>query len=227
MNLIDHAKQEYPRECCGVMVVIKGKERYIPCRNISENSQEFIIDPLDYAAAADKGEIVKICHSHVNRSPKPSQADIAGCNKSGLPWVIVSVPSGEQVEFKPDDYGVPLIGRQFHHGVIDCYTIIRDYYAQELGIDIPDFDRSDNWWHGEDNLYLDGYAKAGFERVDDLQKHDVILMQLASNKPNHGAVYIGNNQIIQHQMNRLSSRDVYGGWYQKITTHYLRHEAFR
>ena len=58
--------------------------------------------------------------------------------------------------------------------------LFRDYYDQVLGEKLPDFKRADNWWQGGENLYLDGYRKAGFEKVDDLQEHDVILMRVAS-----------------------------------------------
>lgn len=222
-----HALAEYPRECCGLIVVVRGKERYIPCRNIADSNNEFVINPEDYAEAEEKGEILKIVHSHCNVSPKPSEADLIGCEQSGLPWLIISVPSLLTQEIKPRGYKTPLMGRQFLHGVLDCYTFIRDYYDQVLGVKLPDFKRADNWWQGGENLYLDGYRKAGFERVDDLQEHDVILMRVASPVPNHGAVYVGDNKIQHHQVDRLSSCDVYGGLYRKITVMTLRHECRR
>lgn len=230
MSILDkikaHATECYPRESCGVIIVRKGRKKYIPCKNLASGN-EFLIDPLDYANAEDQGEIVKIVHSHPNVSPMPSQSDLIGCEKSGLPWMIISVPNFQVYEFEPTGYKTPLMGREFKHGILDCYTFIRDYYDQVLDIQIPDFDRTDNWWQGGDNLYLDGYEKAGFIKVDkdDIQEHDVLLMQVVSPVPNHGAIYVGDGKIKHHQVSRLSSCDVFGGWYRKIHVITLRHQC--
>lgn len=221
-----HAAQEYPRESCGVVIVVKGKQRYVPVRNVADQDEHFVMHPDDQAAAEDAGEVVLVVHSHPNLPPVPSEADRVGCEASGLPWLIVNWPTGSVHQFAPSGYVPPLYGRNFHHGVLDCYTFIQQYYHQELSLALPDFDRPSEWWLKGQNLYLDGFASAGFEHVGGQpRKHDVLLMRLASPVPNHGAVYLGDGLIGQHVMNRLSSRDVYGGWYEKITTHVLRHRS--
>jgi cell wall-associated NlpC family hydrolase len=61
--------------------------------------------------------------------------------------------------------------------------------------------------------------------LEELQYGDAILMQLASPLPNHAAVYLGDQLILHHLQGRLSSRDLYGGYYLKSTARVLRHES--
>lgn len=184
----------------------------------------FCSAPRDYAAAAEIGDIVAVVHSHPNASANPSVADQVQCEASGLPWHIIAWPSGVWSSLEPTGYCAPLIGRPFIHGILDCYSLVRDYYRETLQIDLPDFERHDNWWKTGENLYLDNFAKAGFSQVNELQPHDGILMRIASDTPNHAAVYLGDGIILHHLYGRLSCREVYGGWYQTMTTAFVRHQ---
>jgi len=225
-KIADHAAADYPRECCGVIVVTKGKQRYFACRNISDQPTNFVIDPADYAAAEDTGEVLMIVHSHPDMAAVPSQADLVGMEKSGMPWLIMNWPTGAFGVFTPSGYVAPLVGREFVHGVLDCYSLIRDYYQQALGISLKDYPRQYEWWLKGDDLYRQLFGDAGFVAVDagQLQAHDVIFMRIASPVDNHGAVYLGDDVVLQHVTGRLSSRDVYGGWWRKITTGVVRHK---
>lgn len=224
----EHAAKEYPRECCGVVIIEKGRQKYVPCRNIAERSdQEFVIDPADWAAAEDRGEIVEVVHSHPDASATPSEADKTGCERSGLPWSIVSWPGGALHTISPQGYRAPFVGRPFSYGVLDCYQLIRDYYQDRLNIILADVFRVDEWWLRGQDLFRDRAAEIGFHPVTDkdaLQAHDVILMQVGSTVPNHGAIWLGDGTILHHQMDRLSSRDVFGGWFKKIHVCTYRHE---
>ncbi len=222
-----HAAQVAPQECCGLVVVKRGKAKYHPCRNISRNgSDTFIMDPDDYAAAEDYGTIAMIVHSHPFANPKPSMADIVGCESSGVPWLIVNHPLGHYEVLNPTGYKLPLLGREFTHGVLDCYSLVADYYTEALKIEMPHFDRNDDWWNRGENLYVDNFASVGFVQVSDApREHDAFLMQIRSPVPNHAAVYIGNELIMHHMYGRLSSRDVYGGYWQKATVLHLRHRS--
>jgi proteasome lid subunit RPN8/RPN11 len=226
-----HAQAESPREACGLVIVRHGAEIYHPCRNLSEDPAHFVMAPEDYALAERRGEVVAVVHSHPYASPEPSEADRAACEQSGVPWHIVSVPGFQWASIEPSGWRAPLIGREFHHGVLDCYTLIQDWYASNRGVTLPTPYRADDWWTKGENLYLDNFRAAGFERIalsDDklpaeFREGDVLLMQICSPVPNHGAIWLGDGTILHHLANMLSSRDVFGGYYRKHTTHAIRY----
>ena len=226
-QIIDHAAACYPRECCGLLVNINGVPTYYPCKNMAAGTDHFILKPEDYAAADALGAIIAVVHSHPDCSPEPSEADRVVCEATNLPWHIVRYPDPAWAYLEPIGYKAPLIGRQWAHGVLDCYTLIQDWYREEQGITLPHFTRADDWWYKGENLYLENFAKAGFVSVGDVQPQvgDVLLMQILADVPNHGAIYLGNDTILHHLHGRLSTREVWAGYYRKHTTHVLRYQA--
>jgi len=225
---LEQAKEEFPRESCGLVVVVKGRKRYFTCKNIAETPYEhFVLDPNDYAEAQDKGEIVAVVHSHPKTNHAPSQADKVACEKTGLPWHVVNPKTELWGYCEPSGYELPYVGREFVHGIIDCYTLCRDWYNKELGLNLRDYERRDDWWHKGQNLYLDNFKREGFHEIkeEELQFGDALLMQIESPVPNHAAIFLGENLVLHHVQGRLSSRDVYGGYYQKNTAKVLRHES--
>lgn len=240
-----HAEAEYPNESCGLIVAVGNKEKYIPCKNCApKGTDNFQISPQQRAEAEDIGQILAVVHSHPDWQATPSPADLVMCEQDPekLPWVIVSVidgVAGDVHQFAPSGYSAPLVGRPFFHGVLDCYTLIRDFYVRELSITLPDFERPDNWWNEGKNLYIEGFEIAGFVEVKDLQPFDVILMAVNSKVANHAAVYLDTTQIkeigphvkvpncmLHHLYGRLSDRAVYGGYWADNTVCVIRHKEF-
>jgi proteasome lid subunit RPN8/RPN11 len=223
-----HAAEESPKECCGLVAVVKGRRKYFPCKNLAVTPEEhFALDPLDYAAVEDQGEIVAVVHSHPVTNHAPSQADRVACEQSGLPWHIINPNTGNWGYCEPEGFELPYVGREFAHGTVDCYSLCRDWYKREWDLELKNYPRRDQWWENGQNLYLDNFEKEGFHRipVSELQRGDALLMQLSSPVPNHAAIYIGDQQVLHHVQGRLSSRDVYGGYYAKNTACALRHES--
>jgi len=223
-----HAKEEFPKESVGLVHVVKGRKKYFPCQNLADTPDEdFVLDPKDYLEAEEQGQVIAVVHSHPKVNHHPSLPDRVACEKSGLPWFIVNPQTELWGECAPEGYELPYVGRPFSHGIIDCYSLVRDYYKKEFKIDLRDYDRRDQWWEKGENLYLENFKKEGFGEIplEEVKKGDLFLMKLSSNTVNHAGIYLGDNIVLHHVQARLSSRDVYGGYYQKITEVCIRHES--
>lgn len=224
-QIFAHADAEAPRECCGLLITAGKKQVYIPCKNEAVGSENFQLSAADFAAAEDQGKVLAVVHSHPNAAPTPSMADRVSCEATGLPWLIVG---GERSKFwlEPKGYKAPLLGRPFVHGVLDCYSLVRDWYDQERGQFLADIERRDMWWDGGQNLYIDHFAEWGFVELserEEMHPGDIFLMQIRASVPNHAAIYLGDGVILHHLYDRLSARTVYGGYWQTVTTHRLRY----
>jgi proteasome lid subunit RPN8/RPN11 len=218
-KILNHAKQCGEAECCGFVI---DNKIYLPCNNISPTPTEiFEIASDDWINAEQLGGITAIVHSHPDGLPILSEADQFYQQQTGVDWWLVC--NNQIYQFR---YIKPLLGREFKHGDTDCLAIVRDAYML-TGIDLPDYERQDDWWHNGQNLYLDLLPKNGFEQVRDIQEGDVILVCLGSTTPNHAAIYIGNQFILHHCPKRLSKRDLYSGFWSKYTHSVWRHKQWQ
>jgi proteasome lid subunit RPN8/RPN11 len=218
---LKHAKEQDPKESVGVLIVIKGKEQYYPCNNLSTYSQQcFILDPEDYVKADALGEITAIIHSHPVTPPSPSQADKVSCEQSGLKWHIVNPKTETWGYCEPTGYKPPLIGRQWVWGVTDCWSLVRDYYKEQLNIQLLDYQRPTTPQDFLDNPLFEQYAeRTGFRELnkdEKLQKGDVLLMSILHPTLNHVAIFLGDD-ILHHLADRLSTREPYNEWLLKCT----------
>lgn len=232
----EEGRAQYPNEACGLIIKKGKKSLALPCRNISERPRDrFTLDPVDYAKCSQQGEVIAVWHTHTDRSADPSPADLASCETSGMPWYILSVgKSGEEFQLQgpimiePSGHETPYLERPYVFGIHDCYTLVVDFYAREFAIAMKrDYPRVEEFWKKGLNPFVDHFADEGFvELIDQEPKRgDVFLIQSSSNTPNHLAVYLGDDVILHHAHGRLSTRDIYGGFWQKHTVHHVRHEA--
>ena len=224
---IDHALEEAPRESVGLVAVVKGRERYVRCKNLAKTDDYFCLDPRDYAKTAETGEIVCIVHSHPTTNPEPSDADLVSCERSRLPWLIVNPVTGGHTLTEPSGYKQPLLGREWVWGVSDCWTLCRDWYIEQ-GLTVVDFDRPPTPEEFEQKpLFEESWQIAGFTEVpaDQMQYGDLLLMNLQSpvDGLNHCGVCVEDGLLLHHVRKRLSSRDVYSQMLRNKTGRVLRH----
>ncbi|MCH4245927.1 C40 family peptidase [Acinetobacter gerneri] len=236
-SIMVHASETYPSECCGVIV---GKD-YIPCRNISEQKDSFEIHPEDLANAEDQGEIIAYVHSHPDAATRASDLDLKQIEIHQKPWVICAYPDLDFAIYKPCGFQFPLIGRNYHHGWQDCYSLIQDFYEREFGIKLLNFPRDNLWWESKDHpsLYIENYEKAGFYEVDSPQYGDMIICRVGRTEhPNHAVIWLGDRTelkseqaepcfggslILHHPYNKKSLREPYGHQWEQRKVKVLRH----
>jgi len=230
-----HAKDQDPKESCGLLLNIRGKEKYFPCRNLSmTNHQCFILDPEDYVKADSIGDITAVVHSHPTTPPNASQADQISCEQSNLPWHIVNPKTETWGYCEPCGYKPPLLGRPWVWGVTDCLSLVTDWYLEEKGIKLIKATRpvtpeefEENPESKEDGDFNNYLQKIGFRLLEPNEKllnGDVLLMSILNPGLNHVAIYLGDN-ILHHLADRLSCREPYSEWLLKCTGGRYRYDA--
>jgi proteasome lid subunit RPN8/RPN11 len=233
----EYARSKLPEEACGLIVQDGANLVFIPCENIAENKRNnFKISNetmLKYS-----GRIESIFHSHIEQGTwAVSLSDIKLCEAWGVEGTILFYSAiDNNVESDLLSYGtapidVKLQGRPYIYNLYDCFTVIRDFYHQEMNIPL-DFVYSDYGWWGEGNydssLYLREYERLGFYEFDisqELQKGDILIMKLGrSSCLNHGAIYTGGNSIIHHLEGKLSCKEALARYSSRIERG-VRHHA--
>ena len=216
-----HAKDQDPKESVGLLLNIRGKERYYPCENLAITShQHFILNPEDYVKADNLGEITAVVHSHPISTPEPSQADKVSCEQSKLPWYIVNPTTEQWAYVEPTGYEAPLLGRQWVWGVTDCWSLIRDWYKEEKNIELRDWDRPTTLEEFNNKPLFEACAwRTNFRELrpdEKLENGDVLLMSILHPTLNHVALFF-EGDVIHHLTDRLSCREPYSEWLLKCT----------
>lgn len=223
----------YPNEACGLIY----DNYFHACDNKSATPTEcFKIDKHDYMKALkSKTGLQAVIHSHpilptTDRDVHictPSASDMNGQADTNVPWTIYATDGiniSAPLTF-PQLQDTPLIGREFIHGVHDCYSIVRDYYFQKFGMKLINWARDYEWWEQDGiSMYVHHLPEMGFRQIQEheLKKGDIVLMNILGKAPNHAAVYDGGDVIIHHLAGRLSTEDSLYKWRRQIT-HYWRH----
>lgn len=229
-----HAQEEFPNECCGfVYVSLDGGCGVYKCQNKSlDKRNEFIIDPTDVSKANKLGHIVYLYHSHCDESENPnldvfSPQDKIMSEELCVPFVLFSLPNKKWSYYEPKEIDdLPILERPFIEGIYDCYTTFRDYYKQHGIVLGRYFDfYIDN--SIRDNPFIEERTeKDGFYEIDikDLKPLDGITFKIRSKFVNHIAVYLGENNILHHKYNCISTQDELNEKFFKFIYKVYRHK---
>ena len=222
-----HASIESPRECCGFLVQ-DAEENLVVCKakNSALRPDFFRCSPSDYLIAESKGKIVAVYHSHTNSNQFFSEFDKFNSLCHKINYVLHCADTNSFIQFDPalSDFH-KYIGRAFEIGETDCYSLVRDFYREELGIALGDYERNWNWRRNLDKLFDPNFEREGFSEVYTLEKYDCILFGFKTEAPSaHIAVYLGDGLML-HQPNKSRSKiEELSNKYKKFAKHTIRHK---
>jgi hypothetical protein len=156
-----------------------------------------------------------------------SESDRLEMNEKNLAFTIIGKTKDHSKSYLPDRYleTVNYENRIYLYGLLDCYTLIRDYFRNNYNIWIPaNIDRSFGWWHNGRNLYVDMYEQYGFkETSSSIKKDDVLIFRFDNGMPSHSAIYLGQGKMLHHMLGRFSCVENFDGTYKMGLVGVLRH----
>jgi proteasome lid subunit RPN8/RPN11 len=102
-EMLDHAREEAPNECCGILGGKDGEATTLyRATNAEQSPLRYTLDPNDLfritfqEIPANQEEMLAIYHSHTASPAYPSQTDINLATYPDSVYVIVSLAEGEE-----------------------------------------------------------------------------------------------------------------------------------
>jgi proteasome lid subunit RPN8/RPN11 len=225
-----------PNESCGLLVSShnskllanndKNNLTFFPCKNTSEEpTKHFLLDQRDYLKASKRGEIKALIHSQ----PHSDFSELDKLNAVGhsIYSIVYCWLNDEFFYLDPQNLEInKYIGREFEIGKSDCFTLLREYYKNELNIQINDYPHKDGWYEENPRIIIENYQKEGFRVVEleNIQKHDILISAFTSEYPMHFAINLGGNQILHHERNKFSNIEFLSDSYIRKIKMIVRHK---
>lgn len=132
-----HSLEEQPKECCGLIIYDKEKERIrvLRCKNNSSSKKNhFEIHPRDYLRASLRGKILAMYHSHPNSDKSFSELDKYQSDGHRIDSVLYTVGLDSFKVYKAKKSKSSFWTKEFKINKNDCMTIVADFFEEELGI---------------------------------------------------------------------------------------------
>ncbi len=101
-EIIAHAREDYPNECCGLLFGVNGRaERLLRMENVEHSPLNYRVDSQKLLEAFEAMEaigldLVGIYHSHTHSPAEPSRTDIALAGYPDAHYLIVSLANQEE-----------------------------------------------------------------------------------------------------------------------------------
>lgn len=224
----NHALENVSEECCGLLI---RTDRIRPFKSVNvhhDKENHYQISARSYIEASKLGKIIGDYHSHPHsESDGFSFLDKINAQGHNIIKVVYLCNKDKFFIYDPSKFK-KYLDREFKIGVNDCFSLVLDYYSQELGIQIKDpfaGRLDDDFFEKKSKEIATKYSEIareqGFQflKCYTLQKHDILLISVKNEKfPSHFAVYLGGNKIL-HQTRNMKSviMDLEESYKEKIT----------
>lgn len=211
-----HADSQYPEECCGLIVNISNRNYAFVCKNIATHKRfEYDVDPHDYLRVSRYGKIVGTYHSQCGDYTEFSVHDKINAEGHNLTSIMYHPETNKYLVYTPSGKRYDYFGRKFEMGKSDCFSLISDYYRNELDINLtPYFPKRDEEFFAKTlsvfsrKQILDMAVENGFNICNSqtkLKMHDLLFMATDGHTfPSHLAVYIPHNKLLEQLSNNDS-----------------------
>lgn len=222
-------------ECCGYLFLNNGDVDVEQKKNLLNSKDAFLMENSEYSPIA-------FYHSHEDSSDF-SDLDKIVSERIKLPSVLFNKKNEEFKIYNPTGNRIPYEGRPFSLGYSDCLTLVQDYYKNQLNLDlVPEFSFiksllnesaekelclkcrfQENFYKIYDeisrkNNISDNWLKKyfelnGFFEVKEPKKNDVILINSEEKIATHCIIFLSQNIILHHPVNRLSRKEIFSDFY--------------
>jgi hypothetical protein len=229
-----HASEECPKECCG-FIVEKDNDFYcIKSENIAKiPTRDFKIKASDFIDIKNNYNILYIYHSHCDKKyTEFSPKDIICSDAIGINYLLYINNADIYKIYETNSFSKKYIGRIYQYKKYDCLSLIIDFLKNEFNIFLnsnPIYDFIDK--NGSLNVDLTETTKKVFlesnkfikiEDFNEIKKYDIFLMKNHLNTPCHFSIYLGDNKILHHTVDRFSRIENYCNSFKKRTILGLR-----
>ncbi len=218
-------------EACGLVFENKTKNLDIfPCKNSALDKQNFfIINPINYLECSIVGNITHYYHSHPGKSENFSEYDKQISEQHNIKAILYLINQDKFLEYEPCGYRNKYCGRPFIMGSSDCFTLVKEYYFNELNITINDNLARDSKSAAppiEDvvetlqqiNPFL---VSVDINNFKTLQKNDILIFSIEKDYP-HIAILLENSTILHQKLNKDSVIEEYSSLYKKNLKYVFR-----
>lgn len=219
--------QDKENESCGFIL---ENNKVFPAKNIHDIPSKYFKISLDEFRKAEQiSRVIAVYHSHPSGKTDFSDADKIASETLKIPFVLYV--NGDFFVYQPHNYQIPLVGRDFLLGSLDCLTLVIDYYREKLNIVLPDishpyrfkFSEWESCQEENSSILVDYFKRNHFIEVHQPCKHDIILIKTPKIKyPIHCLIYLGEGKILHHPYEGKSEIRGYTSGFKKFKTHVFK-----